>query len=150
MTTEQRHPVETPCAMPRRGFVTATRTMRAAKVLITSAGAAAVVVTAAPAHADPTGPSPDPGVTNSTDATFIQALDHIGVERPSDANAILVAKDACDYIRQGHSIWEGVSGVKNTYPNVTIIQAGQFVAIARQLYCIDTVHNNARGVDDHW
>lgn len=150
MSPEHRASAMVPCEMPGRGFVTATRTMRAAKVLITSVGAAAVVVTAAPAHADPAGPSPDPGVTNSTDATFIQALDHIGVQRPSDANAILVAKDACDYIRHDHSIWEGVSGVKNTYPDLTIIQAGQFVAIARQLYCIDTVHNNERGVDDHW
>lgn len=140
----------TPYAMPRRGFVTAKSAMRAAKVLITSVGAAAAVVTVAPAHADPTSPAPNPAITNETDATFIQALDHIGVERPSDANAILVAKDACDYIRHDHSIWEGVSGVKNTYPYLTIIQAGQFVAIARQLYCLDTVQNNVRGVDTHW
>src|SRR5574337_1395573 len=99
MAEAEFRPAKTPCEIPlrRRGFLNA----RVARLLVTSACAAAVVGMAAPAQAEPT--DPFVYVTGATDDTFLRALDHLGIGRPSDPEAINTARAACAYIQDGHS-----------------------------------------------
>ncbi|WP_067970724.1 DUF732 domain-containing protein [Mycolicibacter icosiumassiliensis] len=115
----------------RRGFPTLP------VLVVTSACAAAVVgMGMAPAYATPN--DPYVYVTSATDDTFLRALDGLGIAHPNDPEAVNVARGACAYMQDGHTVREAVDGVRNSYSNnLPLLQGAHFVAVARAVYCPD-------------
>ncbi len=107
----------------RSRLANAKATMRIAKLFVTLASAAAVVGLSVPAQAD------------TSDATFLQALDQAGIEHPDSSKAVQSAREVCAYILDGHNVSRTVRGVRNANPDLTLSKASQFVAISRAMYC---------------
>lgn len=101
--------------------------------LMTSACAAVVVAMAAPASAEPTDPGMPPA--NSPDALFVQALDQVGIQHPSDRQAVDTANNVCQRIHDGFSAAETVEALEKANPALGPAHATAFVKVARTVYC---------------
>ncbi|MEY8015087.1 DUF732 domain-containing protein [Mycobacterium servetii] len=100
------------------------------KPLVVVAGMAAFAVPAT-AHAD--------------DAAFLNALNQAGIQFPDTSAVRSAAREVCDYLADGHTAAQAARGVKNANPELTLTHAGQFVAIARDTYC----HQSVTGASDN-
>jgi len=106
---------------------------RAAKLLVMSTWASAVVGMAPLACAEPV--DPYKYIDSATDDTFLRSLDGLGIDYSSGPEAPNTARAVCAYIQEGHSIREAVDLVRDSYPGLPLLKGAHFVAVARALYC---------------
>ncbi len=101
-------------------------TMLVVKLLLAAVGAIGLIGFAAAAHAD----------DDSRDDIFLQSLHQVGIEFPSDDQAIASGKGVCSYIIAGrHPFDETVRKVAEENPKLSTKQALQFVDLAKDTYC---------------
>ncbi|MEB3032208.1 DUF732 domain-containing protein [[Mycobacterium] nativiensis] len=95
--------------------------------------ATAVVVAAAPAHADPT----DSSVlsVDTAETALVRALDQVGIRHPDDRQAVDTAHNVCQRIRDGFSADETVEELQKANPGLGPSRADAFVKVARTVYC---------------
>jgi len=83
---------------------------------------------AAPAHADP-------GDATGDDASFLSALQKVGIHYPSAAQAISAGKSVCGCLNNGESGLELVHELKVRNAGFTMEEASNFAMIAAKYYC---------------
>ncbi|ARG59961.1 DUF732 domain-containing protein [Mycobacterium kansasii] len=99
------------------------------KKLLALLALVAMVGLAAPAHADPQGPS------GGDDAGFLAALQQAGITYPSPAAAIGSAQAVCGCLDNGEAGLEVVHEVKVRNPGFNMEAASQFAVISAKYYC---------------
>jgi hypothetical protein len=95
------------------------------KRLLMLTSVAAMIGTAAPAYADPSG----------DDAEFLKQLSDAGLTYTDPATAISVAKDVCELVDKGTPDTEIVNNLQLRNPGFTGHGAAEFTAIAASEYC---------------
>ncbi|HWF29515.1 MAG TPA: DUF732 domain-containing protein [Mycobacterium sp.] len=97
-------------------------------MLVVLASFAAAIGVATPAQADPNSNDSGP------DASFLAALDNADITY-NRADAIAVAKRACQLMDQGHPASDVIKSVSASNPGFTMDSATKFTAIATSTYC---------------
>ncbi|MBS4730214.1 DUF732 domain-containing protein [Mycobacterium sp. SM1] len=69
------------------------------------------------------------------DDAFLQALKDVGIEYPNADQVIASGKAVCSYMAGGHTLNETAQAVAEQNPNLSPLQALQFVDLARGAYC---------------
>ena len=93
------------------------------KLLLTLAGVAAMLGTAAPAYAD------------GADDTFLATLHAAAIDFPNPARAITAGRWVCTAVHGGTSLADVVRVVQGANPGLHKEHAAQFTAIAANVYC---------------
>ena len=95
--------------------------------LVSLLGVAAMIGLAAPAYADP-GDGGD-------DASFLAALDKVGITYSSPAQAVASGRAVCECLNNGESGLELVHDVKTHNPGMDMENASNFAMISAKFYC---------------
>ena len=98
------------------------------KTLLAALSVCTAVGVAAPAYADP-------GDITGDDAGFLSALQKVGIDYPSPAQAITAGKSVCGCLNNGESALELVHEVKVRNAGFTMEEASDFAMIAAKYYC---------------
>jgi Protein of unknown function (DUF732) len=98
------------------------------RTLFAALSVCTVIGLAAPAYADPDDISGD-------DASFLSALQQVGIHYPSPAQAITAGKSVCGCLNHGESGLELVHDVKIRNAGFTMEEASDFAMIAAKYYC---------------
>lgn len=87
--------------------------------------AVALVVLAAPAHAD----------VNAENAAFLAALNQAGLAHRGADRAVAAGRAVCDLMNAGVSPMDTIVTVQSTNPGFTLAHAAKFAAIAVANFC---------------
>ncbi|BBX24340.1 hypothetical protein MTER_37510 [Mycolicibacter terrae] len=98
--------------------------MKYARWIVTAVGAAALVVLAAPAHAE-----------NDPDAVFLAAVDQAGIEYTDPQEAVAVGRQVCDYLQSGHGPDAAARALKISNRSLSVKNAARFVAFSKTAFC---------------
>ena len=98
------------------------------RALLAALGVGIVIAVAAPAYADP-------GDITGDDAGFLSALQNVGIQYPSPAQAVSAGKSVCACLNNGESALELVHEVKVRNVGFTMEEASNFAMIAAKYYC---------------
>ncbi|UQX09414.1 DUF732 domain-containing protein [Candidatus Mycobacterium methanotrophicum] len=90
---------------------------------ILAAASGAAIATATSAHAD------------ATDNAFFAALDRAGIEYADPQEAIDAGKAVCAALEEGRPIPVVARGLNLANPDLTPVNAAQFLVIAEEAYC---------------
>lgn len=89
-----------------------------------TAGAAALVGLAAPAHADV-----DP------ETQFLNTVDHAGIEYTDPQEAVAVGRQVCDYLHAGHPTSAAARALRISNRTLSAKNAARFVVFAQTVLC---------------